>query len=302
LDNDCDGVSDEGFDVDGDGYSACGGPDGGWDCDDSRADVHQGHPEGPDGIDNDCDGLVDDEDPDYDPTPFGMVLIEAGDWAMGCSTASCPVDEQPVHVVSLPAFYMDRLEVSVADYGACVGDGVCTAPAATGGFVNNWQWSGREQHPVNFVTWEQAQRYCEWRGRRLPSEAEWERAARGTGALDYPWGDEPSPDCAHTVMESGGWGCGEGHTWPVGSLVEGGSLEGLLNLAGNVSEWTADWYASDWYASDGGPAGPSEGVERVLRGGNWQWGADYARATWRGHEAPGTAEAWLGFRCAKTVE
>jgi formylglycine-generating enzyme required for sulfatase activity len=178
---------------------------------------------------------------------------------------------------------------------------------------------GHGEHPINCVTWEMADNYCKKHGRRLPTEAEWEFAARGSSQRKYPWGDEPPSakylnGCGKECKE---WG--EAHdysrkttmfeegdpfpaTAPVGSFPAGASVHGVLDLAGNVWEWTADWFAS--YAADPGnpvkdPKGPPAGTQRVMRGGDF-FGVDptWARPAYRWRDDPSTYNHAIGFRCA----
>jgi iron(II)-dependent oxidoreductase len=128
---------------------------------------------------------------------------------MGCADANCEADEEPQHTVTLGRFAIDRFEVTVSAYDACVGDGACVA-AATGNECNAGD-PGYEEHPINCVDWDQATAYCEWAGKQLPTEAQWEKAARGLDSRPFPWGDE-IPSCALCVMVTNGWGCGTGRT------------------------------------------------------------------------------------------
>jgi formylglycine-generating enzyme required for sulfatase activity len=147
-----------------------------------------------------------------------MVRVPAGEFTMGSKGGHS--DEKPEHRVYLEEFYIDKYEVTVAQYRACVEAGACTAPST--GQYYNWGRSERENHPINGVDWDQAQAYCGWAGKRLPSEAEWEKAARGTDGRTYPWGNA-TPTCGYAVMSQGGDGCGQDSTWPVGSKPSGAS-------------------------------------------------------------------------------
>jgi formylglycine-generating enzyme required for sulfatase activity len=193
-----------------------------------------------------------------------------------------PAGPTPPRRGRLDAFAIDRHEVTVAQYRRCVQAGACREPG--GSPACNWTRADRSRHPVNCVDWNQARAYCAWAGKRLPSEAEWEKAARGARARAYPWGDAP-PDCARAAMS----GCTR-HTAPVGSRSpRGDSPYGLWDMAGNVWEWVSDSHGS----------GP-QGRARVCRGGSWQDDADELRATSRDHAAPTYRHVDLGFRCARS--
>jgi formylglycine-generating enzyme required for sulfatase activity len=209
--------------------------------------------------------------------------------------------------VYVDTFWMDETEVTVEAYTACVDAGACTEPP-TGTMENycNWMVSGREDHPVNCVTWQRAVDYCAWAGegtKRLPTEAEWEKAARGTDAREYPWGDSPAPSCTHVVMRDDSAGCGMISTWPVGSKPMGDSPYGAHDMAGNVWEWVADWYGNGYDAVEtNNPTGPETGVLRVVRGGSWSSlsDANFFRAAGRLESDPTDDDEGVGFRCAWT--
>lgn len=229
--------------------------------------------------------------PDAAGTPPKRVAIAAGTFMMGCDHDACEQDERPVHAAELSPFRIDRQEVTVADYRACVDAGQCNDEGIS---ACNSGAQGRDDHPVNCVTFDQARTFCAWRKGRLPSEAKWERAARGD-AGDFPWGDD-APTCSHAIMS----GCGEG-TAPVGSAVRGTTRNGLHDMAGNVWEWVGDWYARDAYgkASPHNPRGPRTGTHRVIRGGGWQFGnSDTLRACNRDRALPESHAPTIGFRCA----
>jgi len=232
------------------------------------------------------------------------VLIPAGKFWMGCNAAvdtQCSSDESPYHEVYLDAYYIDRTEVTAADYAACVSGGGCTAPSS--GSYSTYQVVGKEDHPINYVTWYQAEAYCTWAGKRLPTEAEWEKAARGTDGRKYPWGNETAT-CSYAVMyENGEYGCGTDSTWPVCSKSPAGdSPYGLCDMAGNVWEWTADWYSSSYYSSSptNNPSGPTSGSNRVRRGGGFVYFYYDLRVSNRSVDYPSNVNDALGFRCARS--
>jgi formylglycine-generating enzyme required for sulfatase activity len=235
-----------------------------------------------------------------------MVLVPAGSFLRGSAEGQGSanerpqksIDERPQKSIHLDTFYIDKHEVSVARYRKCVQAGGCTTPNTRN---CNWGESGREDHPVNCVDWEQARKYCAWAGGRLPSEAEWEKAARGTDGREYPWGSERAT-CERAVLTEGGAGCGKGRTWPVGSKAAGDSPCGAQDMAGNVWEWVNDWYDKDYYRSSPArnPAGASSGTFRVIRGGSWNYFAENLRAAYRTSAAPAARGIHLGFRCVRT--
>lgn len=217
-----------------------------------------------------------------------MRLVPAGAFTMGSDSAS---DEQPIHQVRLPDYYMDIYEVTNARYKACVEAGGCTPPYSTS-FYNDADYA---DHPVIYVDWGQAQTYCAWRGARLPTEAEWEKAARGTDARTYPWGNN-APD--KTLLN---YNNNVGITSPVGSYPQGVSPYGLHDMAGNVWEWLADWYSETYYGTLGenafDPQGPSSGDYRILRGGGWYYDYRSSRSAYRLRVEPDIRYNDVGIRC-----
>jgi len=278
----------------------------------------------------DDDGLFPDADTDTSmidcgPSPTGkggpMCAVPGGDFWMGCNTAvdnECESDgrEAPYHKVTLDAYLIDQYAVTNEEYQACVDAMVCTAKHYDDGTCyiydgTTWvygvvpaQFRGAT-NPVVCVTWDEAKTYCEWAGKRLPTEAEWEKAARGTEGWKYPWGNLPFPTCEYAVMNdpnAGGLGCGTNGTLPVGSRPKGISPYGVYGMIGNVWEWVNDWYASDYYASSptNNPTGPETGACHVMRGGAWDSRPDTLRASSRLVGHPGTFhDSAYGFRCAK---
>ncbi|MBI5383434.1 MAG: formylglycine-generating enzyme family protein [Verrucomicrobia bacterium] len=236
-----------------------------------------------------------------------MVPVPDGTFQMGCNVLvdqACYSDEYPYHAAHVPTFMIDRYEVTVSDYKLCVNFGVCTD--ADSGEGCNFDVLDREDHPVNCVDWSQARVFCTWVGKRLPSETEWEKAARGSDGRRYPWGNE-FVDCDHAVWcdddsnEPTSCGCGNGGTMPVGSKPLGESPYGAADMCGNVWEWTEDDYHDTYTDSpaDGSPWVESpRGLERVARGGSWS--STYGgilRVTSRNGVAPDHFGHFLGFRC-----
>jgi formylglycine-generating enzyme required for sulfatase activity len=173
-----------------------------------------------------------------------MVQIPAGAFWMGCKSdvdKSCFADEKPGREVSLDAFWIDTYEVTVADYRRCVEAGKCLKENITKYESCNWNKPDRADHPINCVDWNQAQNYCEWSDKRLPTEAEWEKAARGEDGRVYPWGNTWDASKANTSEGK------LGRTAPVGSYTSGISPYKVHDMVGNVWEWVQDWYAKDYY-------------------------------------------------------
>ncbi len=211
--------------------------------------------------------------------------------------ASGAINEKPAHEVTLGTYWIDKTEVSNAQYSQCVSAGVCSDPVQTKS-LKNPSYYGNEAfagYPVIFVTWAQAVQYCEWAGGRLPTEAEWENAARGPDGFLYPWGI--TFDTANLNYA----GSGINDTEPVESYENGASPYGLLNMAGNVAEWVSDRYAEDWYQTspDQNPAGPEYGAFRVVRGGSWQTGEVSVQSVNRFYAAESSSGLDRGFRCVR---
>ena len=234
----------------------------------------------------------------------GMVLVPAGSFMMGSDTGGS--DERPLHVVGMDAFYMDKYEVTNAQYKECVDALVCDLPDPTRLYTD----TRLADHPVVYVDWEMASAYCAWRGARLPTEAEWEKAARGTELFSYPWGNDFDGKllnyCDLNCTESGSdraFNDGFDVTAPFGSYAGGVSPYGVHDMSGNVTEWVADWYGADYYASSPrqNPTGPESGTFRVLRGGSWLDNRDDVSTFKRAFINPVTATKYIGFRCARDV-
>jgi formylglycine-generating enzyme required for sulfatase activity len=225
-----------------------------------------------------------------DAKGVSMMLVPAGEFVMGNDNSGD--DEKTAHMVYLDAFYMDTYEVTNALYKDCVDTGSCTPPKYTStGYYGNSQF---DDYPVVYVDWYQALNYCEWHGTRLPTEAEWEKAARGVDGRTYPWGQEI--DCSKANYES----C-VGETTKVGIYVDGKSLYGVYDMTGNVMEWVSSLYKPYPYDPNDGRESLTALGERVLRGGSYKCSPGSSDTAFRGLYDPATAFENRGFRCAKSA-
>ena len=246
-----------------------------------------------------------------------MVYVPAGTFVMGAKLDDdeAYASEKPAHEVYLDAYWIDRTEVTNAQYALCVSAGACEPPTAFGMVKLNsnkrpWYYSNPEfdDYPVVYVDWEAAGIYCDWAGRHLPSEAEWEKAARGTDQRWYPWGNKNVAGNLvnladrHTNYQYSFRFVDDGYldTSPAGNYPAGASPYGAYDMAGNVWEWVADWFSRGYYASSphDNPTGPETGIHKVLRGGCYNssnWGI---RSTMRSYLGPLYAYGYIGFRCA----
>jgi formylglycine-generating enzyme required for sulfatase activity len=236
-----------------------------------------------------------------DDVEVELALEQCRAYGTNCSSRYFAI-EKPVHTVVLDAFWMDKTEVTQGQYAQCVGAGECSEPEC--------QQEGQEATadlPVVCVTWDQAAAYCAWVGGRLPTEAEWEYAARGPERRRYPWGDEfdgtrlnyCDANC-ELVKRDEAFDDGYAQSAPVGSYPDGASWIGALDMAGNVWELVADWYGN--YAPDRqvNPSGPPSGGRRVARGGSWHASPDHVRSALRTHIGAPEAVDHAGFRCVLT--
>jgi len=233
----------------------------------------------------------------------GMILIPGGVYEMGSRKSLMelnPTDifntdrhtlgpEDPAHEVDIDSFYIDMYETTNAQYEEYV---KATGHKASS-YADNERFNGPQQ-PVVGTTWKDAKKYCEWRGKRLPTEAEWEKAARGKRPVKFPWGND-IPDDTKANFDNH-----LGKTAPVGSYPAGKSDYGVFDLSGNVSEWVNDWHYPEYYifSPKKNPQGLDKGQYKVLRGGSWRNNAEDIRLTYRNATIPKLQNNSVGFRCA----
>ncbi|HPH98576.1 MAG TPA: SUMF1/EgtB/PvdO family nonheme iron enzyme [Anaerolineaceae bacterium] len=242
-----------------------------------------------------------------------MILIPAGSFQMGCDPAHnngvfCWTRETPLHTVTLDSYYIDKYEVTNAQYAECVAAGSCTPPSLTSSNTRN-QYYGvltYADYPVVWVSWYQAQAYCTWAGKRLPTEAEWEKAARGNSdTRAFPWGDG-APTCTLTNYShdtGSGYSPCTGDTARAHSYTTGASPYGVMDMAGNVQEWVSDWHSETYYSSSpaANPTGPANGTYKEYRGGGYSTIANGIRVASRSFGMPDSQLGNTGFRCAATA-
>ncbi|MDY7041541.1 MAG: formylglycine-generating enzyme family protein [Chloroflexota bacterium] len=228
-----------------------------------------------------------------------MVIVPAGEFEMGLNEKYSGA--QPAHAVTLDSFWIDQNEVTNGQYRLCVEAGSCDPPARSSSSTRESYYDNEDcvDYPVIYVSWFQAVSYCEWAGGRLPTEAEWEYAARGPGSSVYPWGDDLPNDAllnyvnyVHDVHD----------TTEVSSYPSGASWCGALDMAGNVWEWVEDWYGDYPASRQVNPIGPSSGGLRVIRGGSWGSTLCFVRSAVRFRNPPDATNFNVGFRCVKGAE
>ncbi len=236
--------------------------------------------------------------PERDPAP--MVDIPAGYFLRGSGAETGRADERPRLNIYLDAFLIDTYEVTNRQYRAFIEATGHKEPLNVYGEGSVFDMQGVETLPVVHVTWHDAADYCQWVGKRLPTEAEWEKAARGTDGRTYPWGDAPlSPGHANFTRD---W-ADTRTLLPGGSLPDGASPYGVHHMSGNAREWVQDWYAEDYYrtAAARNPTGPETGLLKVIRGGSWHSFEPDIRTMARGKGGFALKTHGTGFRCAKDV-
>lgn len=246
--------------------------------------------------------------PVLDPQFADMVFVPEGEFEMGCDpehngALSCVEEELPLHTVYLDGFHIDRFEVTNAHYAQCVEAGDCAAPKQFSSTTRERYYDDPDftDYPVIYVDWNDAAAYCTWAGKQLPTEAQWEKAARGLSPQAHPWGDgDPGCSVVNAYDNPSADYC-VGDTSEVGAYPEGGSPYGAMDMAGNVYEWVADWYDSAYYSTSPAenPTGPENGVYKVLRGGSWSNAWYYLRTAYRSFASPIPSYYGnnIGFRC-----
>ena len=228
----------------------------------------------------------------------GMIemYIPSGEFTMGNPQGE--INEKPAHTVYLDAYWMDKTEVSNSQYTTCVGAEACSEPVSMKSLKRPDYYINEEyaDYPMINVSWQQAADYCTWIEGRLPTEAEWEKAARGPDGFLYPWGSEFIDQNLNYS------GSGINDTQPVTDYPSGASVYGILNMSGNIAEWVFDRYAENWYsvaAPSENPTGPDTGTFRILRGGSWQTSQVTTQTVYRYPSNPDGAGLDRGFRCVR---
>jgi formylglycine-generating enzyme required for sulfatase activity len=231
-----------------------------------------------------------------------MVYVPGGSFVLSEQGKS----GQGAHQVTLDSYWIDQIEITNLQYARCVEAGVCRAPTTCSWGDPTYEDDSYQDHPVVCVTWRMASTYCEWAGGRLPTEAEWDFAARGPERSRYPWGDRfdetrsnfCDASCSHTDARYPDYDDGYVQTSPAGSYPDGASWCGAMDMSGNVWEWVFDRYAPYETVDQDNPQGPTTGSERLIRGGSWYDTPDFNRADHRHPYDPQASIHLIGFRCA----
>ena len=224
-----------------------------------------------------------------------MLYVPGAAFTMG----SPDLSNATPHQVTLSAYWIDQTDVTNGEYAKCVAAGGCTAPSSKSSHTRSSYYGNSQfdNYPVIYVDWNQAKSYCDWAGKAsgvtvgLPSEAQWELAARGTDGRTYPWGGTLDKSFANYNGSD---------TSAVCSYPQGNSPSEACDMAGNVWQWTADWYGNYGTSPVSNPNGPADGTYRVLRGGSWDYSDNLVRSANRSGGDPSSADNDLGFRCARS--
>jgi len=254
----------------------------------------------------------------------GLCTVSEGDFCMGCQELEgvyCNEDELPYHKIYLKTYKIDQYEVTAASFKECVKDGGCKKKHIyLDESVNcNYNVAGKENYPMNCINWLGAEEYCKWKGKRLPTEAEWEKAARGIDGRMYPW-NSSTFGCKFSVVDPDEFindneGCALNKTWSIGLLATGISPYGLYDMSGNVMEWVSDYYSNTYYTdiqniempddseakNTDNPQGPETGKSRVLRGGGWKTFSKDVYTFRRTRYVPEFGHDDYGFRCVEDI-
>ena len=245
--------------------------------------------------------------------PGGMVLIPGGEFTMGDDAGG--IGAKPAHQISLDAYYIDIHEVTNADYFAFWtadgGERSKHTPVSYGEAVGLGDWpeiaQSKPNYPVVGISWAAADAYAKWANKRLPTEAEWEKASRGTDERVWPWGNAFFVSIRGANVHANVWNGRDGYDnvlAPVGKFPTGASPYGVYDMGGNVWEWVADWFSESYYyrSPSENPAGPDVGSRRVVRGGSWANGPQLARCITRMGHHPAVGTSFIGFRLAKDID
>jgi sulfatase modifying factor 1 len=238
--------------------------------------------------------------PVADRDPVAMITVPAGPFLMGSPAGFGLADEQPQRRVHLEAFAIDKWEVTNARYLRFVKATGHKPPPNPYGAIPLSAMKGIDDLPVVQVTWHDAADYCQWAGKRLPTEAEWEKAARGSDGRRFPWGND-APTALHANFDRE-WD-GVRTLRPIGSFPEGRSPYGVEDMAGNAREWVQDWYDPAYYAGapNRNPTGPERGLLKSIRGGSWRHAVNDIRSAMRGKGGFALKTDGTGFRCARSI-
>jgi len=234
-----------------------------------------------------------------------LVYVPAGNFTMGDIALNAVYHDVKPHPVYLDSFWIDKTDITNKMYAMCVNAGVCQAPTKVRSYMRSSYYgnSQYDNYPVIYVNWNMAKTYCEWAGRELPTDAQWEKAARGTDGRTYPWGNSIDCSVANYHGKENETDYCTGDTTEVGAYPNGVSPYGALDMAGDVWQWVADWYDPSYYnhSPSSNPSGPASGQYRILRGGAWLDPEGLLRSAEHDWLDPNITCNGLGFRCAMSA-